>query len=141
MLVHLQKKTSLIRMTKYAIDAYAWIEYLDGTARGEMVGRILEDKNNEANTCVVTYAEVMSKFLRCNKNPDSAREAMSTLSKIIPVDELFAEEAARHHAQLRKKMNTFGLADAFIVAMAERLQLKIVTGDQHFRDIKGVMLI
>lgn len=128
-------------MTKYAVDAYAWIEYLDGTRRGQPVKEIIEHRGNEAYTCSVTYAEVISKFLRQSKNPEIAREAMRALSKVVSADEQLAEVAAHHHAALRKKMKTFGLADAFVIAMAERLQLKILTGDQHFKDVKGVVLI
>lgn len=134
-------KTSLILMTNYAVDASAWIEYLDGSLKGETVKRILEDKSTESYTCAVTYAEVISKFIRQNKNPDAARDAIINLSRIIPADEQLAESAANHHASLRKKMGTFGLADAFVVATAERFKLKIITSDSHFKDVKGALFI
>jgi len=40
---------------RYVIDAYAWIEYLRGSEKGEHVKKILE-MDNEVYTCSVTLA-------------------------------------------------------------------------------------
>ena len=128
-------------MTKYAIDAYAWIAYLEGNDEGLAVKEILESEDNKLYTSAVTFAEVISKLMRQNKNTSAAKEAIFTLSKVIPVDYTTAENAAKHHAFVRNKVKNFGLADAFIMAMADALQLKIVTRDQHFKHFKNVVFI
>ena len=54
-------------MSKYVIDSYAWIEYIDGTQTGRELQKLLE-KNEEVYTSVITVAEVVSKAARRNKD-------------------------------------------------------------------------
>lgn len=117
-------------MTEYIIDAYAWIEYLEGTHAGETVEKIIEEC--ECFTSAVTLAEVVSKAERSGKNSRIAFEAVTRNSRILPVGEETAYEAAIIHAKEKAKDKTFGLADAFILAQRGKKQ-KILTGDPHFK--------
>ncbi len=122
-------------MTEYLIDAYAWIEYLEGTEQGEKVKKIL--KEHKCFTSAVTLAEVVSKAKRTNTDPEIAFQAITLNSKVLPVNEDTANRAGIIHAEKRKKIKDFGLADSFILAQRAKKQ-KILTGDAHFKGIENV---
>jgi predicted nucleic acid-binding protein len=128
-------------MSKYVFDTYAWIEYFDGSIKGEKVRNVLSEKSNEVVTNAVTAAEVVSVFSRRDKDTSKALEAMRGLSVLHIVDEHVAEETGLVHSEMKKKMRDFGLADAFVVASARQLNAKIVTGDPHFRNMKNVLFL
>lgn len=122
-------------MTKHIIDAYAWIEYFDGSNKGKKVDSILEN-NNEIYTCAITIGEVISKVARMGKDTKTAYDILLANSQIINVDEELSLQAGLVHCEMRKTIKDFGLADAYILAAARKLGSKIVTGDPHFKDIK-----
>jgi len=117
------------------VDAYAWIEYLDGTARGAKVRDLLEDARNTATTSTVTLAEVLSKFIRNRRDPALASKAIEDNTALEPVDTGLAKLAGELHAEQRKKIRDFGLADAFVLATARKKSAKVLTGDPHFESI------
>lgn len=128
-------------MASYIIDAYAWIEYFDGSKRGVKVKDIVESKKNKIYTCAITVAEITSKFLRRNFEPEDAYKAMMANSQIIPVNERLSFLAGQLHAEMRKHVKDFGLADAYILACAKNYNVKIVTGDPHFKTVQDVVMI
>ena len=128
-------------MTKIVIDAYAWVEYLDGTEKGVAVRKIIEDHENDVYTCAVTIAELVSKFSRKNTDINIALNAIRTLSKIINIDAELSESAGKLHAEVRKRVKDFGLSDAYLLAAARKLQARILTGDAHFKNLKEAMMI
>ncbi|HZY93736.1 MAG TPA: AbrB/MazE/SpoVT family DNA-binding domain-containing protein [Candidatus Bathyarchaeia archaeon] len=81
------RKTSYKHMTRYVVDAYAWIEYLDGSARGARVRDLLEDSDNTILASVVKLAELISEFIRKNRDPELAMKAVvdNALVKIVDV--------------------------------------------------------
>jgi predicted nucleic acid-binding protein len=117
------------------VDAYAWIEYLDGTARGAKVRDLLEDHRNTATTSTVTLAEVLSKFIRKGKDHELALRAIEDNTALEPVDTGLAKLAGELHAEQKRKIQDFGLADAFVLATARKKSAKILTGDPHFETI------
>jgi predicted nucleic acid-binding protein len=127
-------------MTKHVIDAYAWIEYLDGSASGKKVASILEG-NDEIYTCAITLGEVVSKVARKGKDAKIAYDVLMSNSQIITVDEELSLQAGILHCEMRKTQKDFGLADAYILATARKLKSKILTGDPHFQEIKEAIMI
>jgi predicted nucleic acid-binding protein len=127
-------------MTKHVIDAYAWIEYLDGSDSGKKVASIIES-NDEVYTCAITLGEVVSKVARKGKDAKIAYDVLVSNSQIISVDEELSLHAGLIHCEMRKTINDFGLADAYILAAARKLKSKIVTGDPHFQEVKEVIMI
>ena len=45
------------------------------------------------------------------------------------------------HAEMKSKIKDFGLADACVLAGAEKINAKILTGDPHFEGIKNAVMI
>lgn len=128
-------------MNRLVVDSWAWIEYLDGTERGRKVGEFLEGREYELYCSSVSVAEVVSRFIRKQKDPALAFRAMAHFSKIVDADGGLASEAGEVHANRRKNIPDFGLADAFVIVVAERLSAKIVTGDPHFKHEKNAIIL
>ena len=127
-------------MGRYVMDAYAWIEYLDGSAAGRQVKEIIES-DNEIHTCAVNVAEIISKVKRANMDVNVAVRTIAGLSQIINVDFVMAMDAGETHALMRKKIKDFGLGDCFVLECNKRIGGKIVTGDEHFRGMEDVVFI
>ena len=128
-------------MNKYVIDAYAWIEYLVGSEAGEKVRVVLEEENNEVYTCAVTVAEVVSKTARERQDFEAAYDILLSNSQVVNVDEEVSKEAGVLHSEMRKTKRDFGLADAYVLAVARRINAKVLTGDLHFKGVKEAILI
>jgi predicted nucleic acid-binding protein len=126
---------------KYVIDAYAWIEYLIGSKAGGKVKSVLEDAANETYTCAVTVAEVVSKTAREGRDFETAYDILLSNSQIVNADEGTSKEAGVLHCEMRKTAKDFGLADAYVLAVAKTVNAKILTGDPHFRGVKEAVLI
>ncbi len=127
-------------MTKHVIDAYAWIEYLDGSAKGKKVAAILEE-NDEIYTCAITLGEVVSKVARIGKDAKIAYDILLSNSQIITADEELSLQAGLVHCEMRKTQKDIGLADAYILAVARKLKSKILTGDPHFQGLKEAIML
>ena len=125
-------------MTKFVLDTYFWVEYLGGF--NEKIRDIIEGKN-ELYTNVLTVAEVISKVKRKNLNSDIALQAISSLSNIVNINLNFSNEVGLLHADIRKRIKDFGLADTFVLLTARKLNAKILTGDSHFKNFKEAILI
>jgi predicted nucleic acid-binding protein len=121
-------------------DAYAWIEYLDGTRRGERLRDLLE-RDTEVYTCAVTLAEVISKALRTGRDHQTAYAVIHGNSTIVDADEQLSNQAGILHAETRRTVHDFGLADAYVLATARALGAKILTGDPHFIGIEDATII
>ena len=126
---------------KYIIDAYAWIEYLIGSGAGEKVRSVLEEEDNEVYTCAVTVAEVVSKTVREGRDFETAYDILVSNSRVIDVDEEISKDAGMLHAEMRKTKRDFGLADAYVLAAARKINSKVLTGDIHFKGVKEAILI
>jgi predicted nucleic acid-binding protein len=127
-------------MTKHVIDAYAWIEYLEGSDSGRTVASILAN-NEEIYTCAVTLGEVVSKVARKGKDAKIAYDVLLSNSQIIPVDDELSLQAGLIHCEMRRTQKDFGVADAYLLAGARKFKSKIVTGDPHFQGIKEAIMI
>jgi predicted nucleic acid-binding protein len=127
-------------MSKHVVDAYAWIEYLDGSEAGRKVSALLEN-DDETFTCAVTIAEVISKVARKAKDVKVAYDVILGNSQIVNIDEELSLQAGLLHYEMRKTLKDFGLADAYVLATAKRLKSKILTGDMHFKNVKDAVLI
>ena len=128
-------------MTRYVIDAYAWIEYLNGSEKGKKVAVIIEDDFNDIFTSTSTIAEVISKTMRENKETKIALDQINNLSLVLNVTQEIGTEAGQIHFEAKKKNKEFGMLDAFVAATARKITAKILTGDEHFKNFKGAVFI
>ena len=126
---------------KYVIDSYAWIEYFRGSEEGIKFGKTIDAEENEVFSSIITVSEVCSVFIRENRNPEIAYKSMIDLSTLYFINPEMAKEAGILHAEIRKKIKDFGLADAIVLLTARKLGAKIVTGDPHFKSFKEAVLV
>jgi predicted nucleic acid-binding protein len=128
-------------LNRYVIDAWAWIEYIIGSQLGARVNEIFSEDDSEFYTCSITLAEVISKVAREGRDVEKTYALLLGNSHIINADNEVSKQAGILHAQMRQTKKDFGLADAYVLATAKKLKSKILTGDEHFRNIKEAVLI
>lgn len=61
-------------------------------------------------------------------------------SKIVDVSTEIALEAGKINFENKRKIKNWGMADSIILATAKNLNAKVVTGDNHFRNLDVVMI-
>jgi predicted nucleic acid-binding protein len=125
---------------KFLIDSSAWIEYLEGSLKGEKVNEILES-SNEIYSISLILSEVISKSKRSNQDVGIPFRAITLNSKFVDISPDLSREAGILHAEMKKKNRDFGLVDAMIWVLAKNLNAKLVTCDFHFRNFKNVVLL
>ena len=127
---------------KIVVDTYAWIELLIGSEKGARIKEILQNAEKVCTPSTV-LAEVARKFLRESIKEETIvlwLETITDASEIIQIDLAIALEAAKSQILLSEKaknakQNTPSLFDAMVHATAKINQCKILTGDQHFKDL------
>ena len=128
-------------MTRLVVDSWAWMEYFEGSSVGKRIRDKIIDERNEIFTHVVSIAEIISKVRRREKDVDTAWKAITTLSRIINLDEIDSKETGLLHAIIKSHNPNFGLADAFVLSAARKLEAKVLTGDPDFKGIDDAILI
>ena len=132
--------------SKYVIDAYAWIEYFRASEYGEVAKEYIENTNSVTPSIVVS--EVSRKLQKetelGNETPDGRLERLefiSATSQVVELDFELAVAAGKTACEMNKKEKGSGIADAIVLCTARNLGGKVVTGDEHFRDMKEVIFI
>ncbi|HML02297.1 MAG TPA: type II toxin-antitoxin system VapC family toxin [Candidatus Bathyarchaeia archaeon] len=127
---------------RYLIDSYAWIEYFMGTKVGERVKLIIE-QTDEKITPTIALAEVYAKTLRTENQElaEKQRAFIKEKSAISPLDEAIAVESARMDVIMKKNIVGWGLADSIVYATGTVKKAKVVTGDEHFKELENVFFI
>ncbi len=122
------------------LDSFAWMEYFMGTQEGENVRKLVDD-DIQLYTSPIVIAEIYSKSLRTDGNAEERKDFIIKRCALIVLDENIAVEAAKIHAENKIKKPDFGLADAIILASARNRNIKVVTGDPHFKDFKDAIMM
>lgn len=86
-------------------------------------------------------AEFIDKYTRENLDPKERLRFLKTVSALAPLDEETAEMAGRISAERRQQVRGWGLVDSIVLATARTKKMKVVTGDEHFRDLDEVIMI
>jgi PIN domain nuclease of toxin-antitoxin system len=128
-------------LSRYVVDAWAWVEYLVGSAFGAKVKEVIDGDSSEVWTCAVTLAEVISKVAREGRDVEGAYAMLLSNSQIVDADEELSKKAGMTHSHMRMSVKDFGLADAYVLATARQLKAKVLTGDVHFKDVKDAVSI
>ena len=145
------EKLSLFRrkiVAKIVIDAYAWIELFIGSEKGLDVKKLIENAD-EIYTPGTVLAEIARKYVRegvDEKTVDARLEVIVSVSNITHIDAGIALEASRCYIELmtcakKSKLNTPSLFDAIVLATGRLSKSKIVTGDEHFKNLPETIWI
>ncbi len=127
---------------RIVVDSYTWIELFIG---GESSRRAEEhiEMANEIYTPDIVLAEIARKYLRegFNKSVISKRlKTISEASKIATITPEIALGSAECYMQLlrkakNEKLRTPSLFDAIVLAITRHLKAKVLTGDEHFKNL------
>lgn len=118
------------------IDSWAWIEYIKGSNHGEIVKEIMK-KEKEVVTTTINLAEVYRKLLAdMPKESQILCQEIMKIAIIIPLD----TDIALHAARIKHEQK-MGLADAIVLATAQKEHAKIVTGDSDFKGKESVIYL
>ena len=128
-------------MSRYIVDAWAWIEYFRGSKSGSKLNEILEDPTTDVYVSAITIAEVTSKLARDGIDVEAAYDILLSNSQVIKVDEQISKQAGFLHSEMRQTIKDFGVADALVLATANKLGAKIITGDPHFKGLENAIMI
>lgn len=115
-------------------DSYAWMEYLNGTEKGEIARHYIE-ADGIIFTPTICLAEIKASLLRKQKPEKIIEKAITQISSrsmILPLDSEIALKAAEF------KDKGLYLVDAIIYASALRHNTKLLSGNQHFKDYEHV---
>ena len=128
-------------MSRYVLDSWAWIEYFEGSSKGEKVKDMISDSRNEVFTHSVSVAEIISKAKRSGKDTDDIWMAITNNSKVLETNAEESKDAGITHASVKSKSRNFSLADAFILATARKLKARVITGDTDFKNIAEAIIL
>lgn len=126
-------------VTFYIVDTFAWLEYFLGSEAGRKTKEYIE--GDQAVTPTIVLAEFADKYAREKLDPTERLRYIKNRSVIAVLDEQTAEVAGRINAERRAKVAGWGLADSVILATARMRKLRVITGDEHFRDLQNEALM
>ncbi|MFA4907505.1 MAG: PIN domain-containing protein [archaeon] len=121
------------------LDTCAWVEYLNASQKGKLVLEMLE--NEGAETSVASIAELADWALKNNRGPDEVIEQVRKSSTILPLTEEISAAAGKLHFSIKKETPKWGMVDSIIYATALHNNLKVITGDSHFRGKPNAVMI
>ena len=120
-------------------DAYAWVEYFNATKKGAIVKKYLE--NEEVITPVIVLLELGYKSDKEGWDFSKYLSFVRANSKIIGVNERFILTFGKAYNYVKKKIKDIGFTDIIIIHTAEMNKAKILTGDEHFKDVDSVIML
>ena len=115
------------------VDSSGWLEYLKGSDRAKYYEEALADAENLIVPTIIFF-EVFKKVLNERGRDVAIQVAVAMRTGIIiSLDEVIAMEAAILSSERKLPM-----ADAIILATAQRHGAILLTQDVHFQGIVGV---
>jgi len=124
-------------MSKVLVDTSAWIEFFrtSSTQVGDRVQELIEQ--NRATCSGIILTELLS-GTRSQREFTEVLDMMMGLEIFYDTPEICVE-AGRIAFSLRRQGMTIPLADTLIAAQATVHHLAILSLDQHFREINGIL--
>ncbi|MEX0920440.1 MAG: PIN domain-containing protein [Candidatus Pacearchaeota archaeon] len=120
-------------------DTYAWIEFFEGSKKGETVKNYLD--NDEVITPAIVLLELSYKS---NKEGWSFNKFFSFIkmkSKIVGVNDEFILSFGGFYNKMKKKEKKIGITDVIIMHTARVNNAKVLTGDPHFNNFKDSVML
>jgi predicted nucleic acid-binding protein len=123
------------------LDTYAWIEFFKGSERGKKVEDIL--KKERCYTSAVSLAEIVEWCFKNNLEQKIEEYVVKIKNGtlVIFLGDIISTLAGKLNYERKKKIRGWGMLDSFILASANLNNLKILTGDKHFRDLPNVIML
>ncbi len=120
-------------------DTYAWIEYFNGTSKGKIVRKYLE--NNNIITPSIVLLELNYKADKEGWNFKKYYNFIKHKSEIIGMNENFIFSFGKFYNKTKSKIRKIGITDIIIIHTAILNNAKILTGDTHFSSISEAIML
>jgi len=115
------------------IDSFAWFEYFLGSTAGARARPFIESSKGITPTIVI--AELSEKYRREDLAFTEDLDFIIGKTRVASLDAKIAQKAGALSHERKRNVRRWGLADSIILATAREYKAKIVTGDEHFRDL------
>ncbi len=133
---------------KIVVDTYAWIEIFIGSEKGNKARKILTE-TLEIYTPDIVLAEVARKYIREGTEQKVVLERLKTIIETSETTQINVEtalESAKCYIELseeakKARITTPSLFDAIVLATTRVLKAKVITGDEHFRNLPETIWI
>ncbi len=86
-------------------------------------------------TPTIVVAELAEKYRREKLSFAEDLKFILSKTRAVPLDVKIAEHAGPVSYERKRKVKRWGLSDSIVLATAREHNAKIVTGDEHFRDL------
>jgi predicted nucleic acid-binding protein len=131
---------------KYVIDASTWIEYFKASRYGEVAKKYIESEDATTPTIVVSeVSRKLQKEIELGNETQQGRlnrlEFISATNQIVDLDFEIAVEAGKTDLDIKRKVKGWSLADSIVLCTAKNAKGKVITGDEHFRELDDVIFI
>ena len=123
------------------LDTSAWIELFQETDRTAIVKNVLETEENFTST--ITFAEMVNWCFR-NKKEDKITAYLKGIrhgSTILDLNEAIIISAGKLNYERKKIVKNWGIVDSLILSTSLFYNLKILTKDNHFKDLENVEIL
>ena len=124
-------------MSKYCLDTFALMSFLQGEPGAKKVVDILESARGgkaKVYTHAVSLIEIYYTTLR-TEDKIKAYEVLVRVKSLPMEISYFSEEDIISIGELKAKYK-ISLADAFCISLAIKNEAKIVTGDPEFKEVE-----
>jgi len=122
------------------LDSFAWIELFIGSDKG----KIVEKKITEAVDCftsIISLGEISEWCMKNGKNTEERIGIIKKYSVVIELNESIAILAGKINFEHKKSIKNWGMCDSIIYATAKFYNLQVLTGDRHFQNLDGVVML
>jgi len=124
---------------KIVFDTYAWIEFFEGTEKGKVVGKYLE--NEEVLTPSIVLLELSYRADQERWDFKKFFSFIKSNSKVIGLNEEFILSFGGIYNQMKKKIKNISMADVVILHTATMNDAKVLTGDEHFKKTEMAIML
>lgn len=121
------------------LDTSAWIEYFLATEKADKVKDIL--KNKDAFTSIITTGELVNWCLKNNLPYENYLKEIKLYSRMIELNEKISILAGQINFERKKMIKNWGMADSIVLSTSIIYDLRIITKDNHFKNLPNVLLI
>ena len=121
------------------LDTSAWIEFFEGSKRGEKVKEILEKEI--CYTSIASIAEIVNWSYNERQNKEFLINTVEDLSLVVDLNKDIVILAGKLNFERKKVNKKWGMLDSFILATGLHYSLKILAKDSDFRDVDSVEML
>ena len=115
-------------MIEFVIDSSAVLADL----RGEPGGAVARELTGASAISAVNLSEVIAKLIELGADVEAAEGLSAQLEyEVLDADQARAKRAGRLHSRTQKRGVSLG--DRFCIALAEELNLPLITADRHWQ--------